>query len=80
VLTTLRHVPEVEAVYQLHRNVALTDAENADPGFIANPDEACQGEPIRLAVAADGKSYTVTVGRDGKPRRYETRGASERGP
>jgi beta-lactamase superfamily II metal-dependent hydrolase len=74
VLATLRHVPEIEAVYQMHRNVALTDEENADAEFIANADDKCQGEAIRLSVAADGKSYAVTVGSKGKPRRYETRG------
>jgi beta-lactamase superfamily II metal-dependent hydrolase len=72
VLATLRHVPEIEAVYQMHRNVALSEEENADAEFIANPDEKCQGESIRLSVAPDGKSYTVTVGSKGKPRRYET--------
>jgi hypothetical protein len=47
--------------------------ENTDPDLIANPNEKCQGEGIKLAVAADGRSYTVTVGSKGKPRRYETR-------
>ena len=50
-------------------------AENTDPEFIANADEKCQGESIRLAVAPDAKSYTVTVGSKGRPRRYETRPA-----
>ena len=51
--------------------------ENTDPEFIANPDEKCQGESIRLKVADDAKSYTLTVGSKGKPRRYETRQASK---
>jgi competence protein ComEC len=73
VTATLRHVPDVQAIYQLHRNVTAGDAENTEPDLIANHDEKCQGEPIHLAVAADGKSYTVTVGGKGKPRRFETR-------
>src|SRR5205085_2933295 len=56
------------------RILDLGAQENADPEFIANPDEKCAAEGIALAVAPDGKSYTVTVGGKGKPRRYETRG------
>jgi competence protein ComEC len=73
VTSTLRRVPEVQAVYQLHRNLSVGAAENTDPEFIANPDEKCQGESIKLSVAADAKSYTLTVGSKGKPRRYETK-------
>jgi competence protein ComEC len=70
---TLRRLPEIQAIYQLHRNILVGAQENTDPEFIANPDEKCQGEHIKLSVAPDGKSYTVTVGSRGKPRRYETR-------
>jgi beta-lactamase superfamily II metal-dependent hydrolase len=73
VTAALRRVPDVQAIYQLHRNLTVGAQENTDPDLIANPDEKCQGEGIRLSVAADGKSYTVTVGSKGKPRRYETR-------
>jgi competence protein ComEC len=73
VLGTLRRLPEPPAIYQLHRNVTVGAQENTDPDFIANADEKCQAESIRLSVAEDGKSYTVTVGSKGKPRRYETR-------
>jgi competence protein ComEC len=73
VISTLRRVPDIQAIYQLHRNVTVGAAENTDPAFIANPDEKCQGEGIKLAVAADAKSYAVTVGSKGKTRRYEVR-------
>ncbi len=73
VIATLRRVPDLQAIYQMHRNVLATPEENTDPDFIANMDEKCTAEFIKLAVAADGKSYTVTVGGNGKPRRYETR-------
>ncbi len=73
VVATLRRVPEIEAIYQLHRNVATSAQDNVDPEFIANLDQNCQAEPIRLSVAPDGRSYTVTVGSKGKPRKYETR-------
>jgi hypothetical protein len=73
VTTALRRSPEIQAIYQVHRNLMVGAAENTDPEFIANPDEKCQGEGISVSVAADAKSYTVTVGSKGKPRRYETR-------
>jgi competence protein ComEC len=73
VTTTLRRSPEIKAIYQLHKNVKVGSQENTDPEYIANADEKCQAESIKLSVAADGKSYTVTAGSKGKPKRYETR-------
>jgi competence protein ComEC len=73
VVATLRRIPGIQAIYQVHRNVTVGAQENTDPEFIANADEDCQGESIKLSVAPDSKSYTVTVGSKGKPRRYETR-------
>jgi beta-lactamase superfamily II metal-dependent hydrolase len=73
VVATLRRVPEIEAIYQLHRNVASGAQDNVDPEFIANLDQNCQAESIRLSLAPDGRSYTVTVGSKGKPKGYETR-------
>jgi competence protein ComEC len=73
VTTVLRRVPDIQAIYQLHRNVRVGAQENTDPENIANPDEKCDGESIRLTVAADAKSYTVTVGSKGKPKKFDTR-------
>jgi len=75
VVADLRRLPELQAFYQLHKNAATGALENADADCIANPDEKCEGLPIRLAVAPDAKNYTVTVGWDGKTRRFETRTA-----
>jgi competence protein ComEC len=73
VTAALRRLPDIKAIYQMHRNVTVGAQENADPEFIANPDEKCMGESIHLSVAADAKTYSVTVGSKGKPRSYETR-------
>ena len=73
VIATLRRLPEIQAIYQLHRNVLAGAQENTDPDLIANPDENCQGEWIKLSVAPDSKSYTVTVGNKGKTKKFETR-------
>jgi beta-lactamase superfamily II metal-dependent hydrolase len=73
VIATLRRLPEIQAIYQVHRNVTSSAQDNTDPDLIANHAENCRGEGIKLAVAADGRSYQVTVGDKGKPRRFETR-------
>ena len=73
VTANLRRVPGLLAIYQPHRNLRA-GAENTDAAFIANAQaKGCTGEAIRLSVAPDSKSYTVTVGKKGKPRTYATR-------
>ena len=73
---TLRKVKSLKHLYQLHRNIKLTDAEQTPKQFIANdsPTDGCPGVFVKLSVAADGKSYTVQIGEDGKKRTYKTRG------
>jgi competence protein ComEC len=71
--STLKSVPEIEAIYQLHRNVRTTEKDNAPPEFVANDDEACKGEFIKVAVASDGKSYTVSIPAKNISRKYGVR-------
>jgi beta-lactamase superfamily II metal-dependent hydrolase len=59
--STLKSVKEIEAIYQLHRNVRTTDKENAPSGFVANEAEACQGNFIKVTVDSAGKAYAVTI-------------------
>jgi beta-lactamase superfamily II metal-dependent hydrolase len=74
---TLRKVKSLQASFQLHRNVQLTDGEQTPADFIANggQTEGCQGRLIKASVAPDGKSYTVQVGLDGKPHAFNCRPA-----
>lgn len=73
VMRTLRRLPDLQAIYQLHRNEGVGAELNTDPMLIANPSAKCEGQFIRLTVAPDGKSYSVRVGADGPARRYTTR-------
>ncbi|CAN5593815.1 hypothetical protein BH10PLA2_BH10PLA2_27520 [soil metagenome] len=75
VVATLRRVPGLQAIFQMHRNLQSGDQENTEPAHIANKESSdkCAAEGIRLTVAPDSKSYEVTVGHEGKPRRFETR-------
>ncbi|MFN0197233.1 MAG: ComEC/Rec2 family competence protein [Planctomycetaceae bacterium] len=74
-LATLKQVESLLASYQLHRNVKLKPEEQTPAEFIANSSDTanCQGVHILLSVAPDGKSYTVQIGTDGKPREFQTR-------
>ena len=69
----LKNLKEIEGIYQLHRNVRTTDKDNAPPDFIANDEEACQGNFIKLSVDPAGKSYTVTIPAKQISRSYRTR-------
>lgn len=74
VMGTLRRLPKIEGIYQVHRNLGATDAENTEPDKIANDGRKKEtGQGIRVSVAADAKAYTVTVGDKGKPTTYRTR-------
>ena len=72
---TLRRVKSLQALYQLHRNLALKPEDQTPAAFIANelPTLECQGTPIKASVAADGASYTVQIGASGPVHTYQTR-------
>ncbi|MBS0261680.1 MAG: MBL fold metallo-hydrolase [Planctomycetes bacterium] len=72
---TLRKSKSIQAMFQLHRNVRLTDAEQTAPEFIANAGTTadCQGVYVKASIAPDGKSYTVQIGPQGKVHKFATR-------
>jgi competence protein ComEC len=70
---TLKQLPSIEAIYQLHRNLRTSDKDNTMAGYIANEEEACQGNFIKLSVEPNGRSYTVSIPAKQISRRYRTR-------
>jgi len=75
-LKTLRGVKSLQALYQLHRNIKVAAEDQSPPEFIANSAESsdnCDGTFVKATIAPDGESYTVQIGRDGKPATYKTR-------
>ena len=70
---TLSKLQAIESIYQIHRNLRTSDKENTTSAYIANEEEACQGNFIKLSVAADSKFYTVSIPARGFSRRYLTR-------
>jgi hypothetical protein len=74
---SLRSSPGIQAMYQLHKNTRPGDPEdNTTDEYIANlgsdpnhPD----AHFIKLSVAPDGLSYTVSIPATGHQRTYRTR-------
>jgi beta-lactamase superfamily II metal-dependent hydrolase len=73
VMSTLRRLPEVPDIYQLHRNLNTMPHENTEPKLIANEKADCGAEPIWIEVAADASHYTVHVPRTGWSKQYQVR-------
>lgn len=73
VYAMLRSLPHIEAVYAVHRNVQTTEKDNPPAEFVANMEENCQGEFLKLSVDPNGKAYTVGAGAKGRLRRFTTR-------
>jgi beta-lactamase superfamily II metal-dependent hydrolase len=70
---TLKTARGIESIFQLHRNVQTGESDNAPAEMVANDNEACQGNFIKLSVDRRGKSYTVSIPAKGTTRTYTTR-------
>jgi hypothetical protein len=70
---TLKSSPGIQAMYQVHRNVRDDRENNTTDELIANLEEKCEGNYIKLAVDPSGKSYTVTIPARGHKKTYLTR-------
>lgn len=60
-VTTLRHTPSVKAMYQVHKNLRDDSTFNTAGAYIANLEETCDANYIKLSVAPDGQTYTVSI-------------------
>ena len=67
---TIRTSPGLEDIWQLHYALEAGKANNAPEAFIANLEEHCQGNWIRLSAEPDGQ-FTVTNERNGKTKAYK---------
>jgi len=71
-LATLRDVPSIQTIYQLHRNILGGTNFNTDSQFIANLPQQCEGNCIKCSVDPSGKSYTITIPATGLSKTYAT--------
>ena len=69
----LKALGGLEAIFQLHRNVTTTPADNTLPEFVANDAAGCAGEFIKLSVAPTGDSYTIAIPGKGTVRTFKAR-------
>ena len=70
VVANLRRVMEPGNVYQVHRNLATSAADNVAETNIANPGSVDGGFGFHVHVDANGKSYQIINGRTAKAIRY----------
>ena len=70
---TLKSTPSIQAMYQIHRNLRADSENNTADEYIANLDRKCSGNCIKLSVAPDGKSYTISIPATGHKRTFQTK-------
>jgi hypothetical protein len=69
----LKSSPGIQAMYQVHKNVRGDRENNTADEFIANLEEKCAGNYIKLSVEPSGKSYTLSIPATGHKRTFQTR-------
>jgi competence protein ComEC len=70
---TLKSLASIQASYQLHKNVRPDNVNGAPDAQVANLEEQCSANYIRLRVAPDGARYTVDIPAKGHTRTFQTR-------
>ncbi len=68
----LKSITSIEALYQLHKNVATKAEANTSAGLTANADPK-GGQFIKVAVSPGGEGFEVSIGADGKPAKFRSR-------
>lgn len=77
----IKSAKSVQAHYQVHKSYNVPAAENTADEFIANFEDLrgpaaqkCGANLIKMSVAPDGKSYTISIPASGHSRTYKTKG------
>ena len=69
-------IQEIEVIFDAGKGQTkvemIVNAEHKNM-FIANHDEQCAAHFIKLSVAPDGKTYTVSIPSSGHSRTFQTR-------
>ena len=71
-INTLRHIPSLQAAYQMHKNVRADSTFNTQEQYIANLKKDCKANFIALEVAPDGKTYIVSIPATGHQQSFNT--------
>ncbi|HVX15361.1 MAG TPA: MBL fold metallo-hydrolase [Pirellulales bacterium] len=73
VFAALKSEPSVEAIYQVHRNLRADSTNNTADEYIANLEEECQGNFIKLSVDPTARHYTVSIPARGHERTFDVK-------
>ena len=74
VFANLKEQKSLEALYQVHKNLRPDGSVNNAPDeYIANKEEQCKASYIKLSVAPNAKTYTVSIPANKHERTYKTR-------
>ncbi len=71
--TTLKGLTSLQAIYQVHRNLIADSQLNTEAAYIANADQKCAGNCIKLSVEPAGKTYTMSVPSTNHERTFQTK-------
>jgi competence protein ComEC len=71
-VATLKSLASLRGLYQLHKNVRDDKEQSTTDEYIANLDEQCTANYIRMRVSPDAKGYTVEIPARGHTRVYDT--------
>lgn len=73
VFSNLKEQKSLEAVYQMHKNLRPDgEQNNVAAEYIANAEKECAGNTIQVSVAADAKSYSVSIPASKHSRKFTT--------
>ncbi len=70
VFAALKSEPSVEAIYQMHRNLRPDSQNNTSDEYIANLEQECQANFIKLSVDPSARDYTVSIPARGQQRTF----------
>jgi hypothetical protein len=70
----LSHLPAIQAIYQVHKNLRPDGNVNNTPDeYIANLEKDCAANFVKCAVARDGRIYTLSIPAKGRSRTFKTK-------
>jgi beta-lactamase superfamily II metal-dependent hydrolase len=72
-MATLRATDSIKVIYQLHKNVRADSENNTNEDFMANMEEKCQGNYIKMGVHPQGTEYTISIPARKHERTFQTR-------
>jgi len=72
-MATLWAADSIKAIYQLHKNIRPDTENNTNEEFIANMEEKCAGNYIKMSVHPQGTEYTISIPATKHERTYQTK-------